>query len=142
MTSRLDEIEIIRALPGHEAFIISSWLNTMANRCLWASRLRGRFYELHHPIVERLLKRSITLVATLREDPNIAFGYVVAEESAKPPAVHFLFVKPTFHRMGIGATLVRALNWDLNKAFYTHSVGDMNWIQSKFPGLKYYPHLV
>lgn len=142
MDQNLSEMEIVRALPAHEAFIFSSWLNTMSSRCSWADRLGRRFYQLHHPIVERLLKRSIVLVATLKDDPNTAFGYIVAEELAKPPAVHFLFVKPHFQKMGIGSTLVRALNWDLNKAFYTHSVGDMNWILSKFPGLKYYPHLV
>lgn len=142
MTSKLDEMEIIRMLPEHEAFLYSSWLNTMSTRCQWAKRLGRRFHQLHHPVIERLLTRSRVMVATLRDDSNIAFGYVVAEDSANPPSVHFLFVKPIFQRMGIGASLIRSLNWDLNKSFYTHSVGDMSWILSKYPGLKYYPHLV
>lgn len=137
-----EEIEIIRRRPEHEAFIFSSWLNTMTDKCSWASKLGKRFRALHHPVVERILDKSIVLVATKRDDPNIAFGYIVAEESAKPPAVHFIFVKPVFRRMGVGKILIHALNWDLNKAFYTHSVGDMTWLLSKYPGLKYYPHLV
>lgn len=142
--NQLDEIDIIHAGPEHEAFIYSSWLNVCSTRAEWARRVGAkRFFKMHHLVIERLFHRgAIFLVAAMREDPNVLFGYLVAErEIAECPVIHFCYVKSTFRELGIANLLVRALDWDLNKCFYSHTVSDMNWMLSKFPGMKYYPYL-
>jgi hypothetical protein len=140
----LDAIEIIHATKEHESFIYSSWLNTYSERSEIARRIGSRrFFKMHHGIIERILNDTPRiLVIAMREDPNIIFGYLVAKRKTELcPVIHFCFVKPAFREMGFAKLLVRALDWDFNKCFYTHVVDDMNWMLSKFPGMKYYPYL-
>lgn len=138
-------IEIVHAIPSHEAFVYASWINNFATNSWLAGAIKRRqFFKMHHAVIERILKRPTTvcLVATMKEDQDVAFGFLVAERAQEEaPTVHFCFVKEDFRKMGIGRLLVQALDWDLNKCFYTHSVNDINWCLSKFPGLKFYPYL-
>lgn len=140
-----DGIEIVHAMPSHEAFIYANWLNTCSYNSSFAIPIKRRqFFTLHHAVITRILKRpeAMCLVATMKGDQDVAFGFLVAERTqVEAPTVHFCFVKMDFRRMGIAKLLLQALDWDLNKCFYTHSVNDINWCLSKFPGMKFYPYL-
>lgn len=143
MQATPNDIEIIHAKKEHEAFIYFSWLSCVSAEAPWARRIGSRrFFKMHHVALERILEKGQCLVAVMKEDPNIIFGYLVTERSQELcPTVHFCFVKAPFRKMGIASLLVRAIDWDLNKCFYSHVVDDMNWILSRFPKMRYYPYL-
>ncbi len=101
-------------------------------------------FKLHQRVINRIIARPtvLCLVATMKEDPEVAFGFLVSErESQHVPAVHFLYVKEHFRNMGISKLLMQTLDWDLNRCFYTHHAGDINLFLGKFPEMKFYPYL-
>lgn len=75
-------------------FVISSWLRSHQRDGDWLRRLesRGRYFDRHGPVVERLLAHAKTLVACNPLEPSRVLGYVCHE----PGVLHYLLVKAPF----------------------------------------------
>lgn len=76
-----------------------------------------------HALCERLLKRSLVLIACNPEVPDQIYGFLVVEPMAEAPVAHFLFVKKRFRRLGVASRLMAngcpgMVNGDVVKVTY------------------------
>lgn len=96
---------VIRDLAATDVpFVINSWLKSFRSS-KWAGSLPNNVYwEAYHKAIEVILERSDTIVkiASLAENPDQILGYVVY----CPDAVHYLYVKLSLRRHGIGRRLL------------------------------------
>lgn len=94
--------DIRRATDDDLGSIIGPWSQEMRH-APWS---RGMPDDLYFPaqkqVIKKLLRRAITLVAADPEDGWHTYGFVTFETAM----VHFLYVKDTFRRMGIGRKLL------------------------------------
>lgn len=105
---------LLRPPAASEApFIYRNWLDSYFPE----QRARVKktvYYAGHHALIERLLARSRCLVACNVDDPDQLYGFAVGESFGAPMssvfALHYVYVKQTFRRMGIGGRLVLALS--------------------------------
>lgn len=111
-----EPLVIIRPFEeGDRRFIEASWFESY----LKALRLPELPFEVFkhgmNARIARLLARSEVLVAAARIAPDEILGYIVADKESK--ALHWLYVKASFRRNGIGSTLADAAKV---VSFYTH----------------------
>lgn len=85
--------------PGDEALVYSSWINQVRN----CAPLAGQDPREHRRVVAALLDRCPPVVACHPDCPDQVYGYVCAEP---PNALHFVYVRNTWRRFGIGSMLV------------------------------------
>jgi GNAT superfamily N-acetyltransferase len=82
------------------------------------------YYSRHHDVIEQLLDKSVVLVATTNEEPDVILGWACYEQGVGnescglPPVIHYVYVKPSFRKCGIATKLLDGL--DLAGAFYSH----------------------
>lgn len=109
------------AEPADLPFVFSCWVRAVqaarnrAYRELPTDTLRAveRFLRLadtnwvsaaQHALCERLLKRSLVLIACNPGNTDQIYGFLVVEPEV--PVVHFLFVKKRFRRLGVAKDLM------------------------------------
>ena len=90
------------ATQGDMRFVHSSWFSS-----LWSAWARGRIgrkvYEWGQAArIQRLLASSSVLVAYFPEVPDEVLGWACVQGDA----LHYVYVKGTYRRMGIGRGLV------------------------------------
>jgi GNAT superfamily N-acetyltransferase len=115
-------------------FVASCWKQSYWRGSPWGQWLTWQVFKNGHGrVVEELLSRSqvnIALVNDGLEDDREYMGFVVWE----PMALHFVYVKPDFRRMGIGQALVHStsLPQDLADVRITHATYDWRTQLAKF----------
>lgn len=94
--------------PGHaddRAFVFSSWLKSYRDSMplVW----NGTYYAGQHSLIERLLDDAQTqvVVASPIDDDLTILGWAVRSKPSTLRALHYVYVKEAFRRMGIGASL-------------------------------------
>ena len=93
---------------GDLNFIFNSWLKSY-RKSDFAKKVPSDVYYYHHKgVIDRLLSHSSILVACNPDNPAQVFGYIVA--SHEPIlAVHYVYVKYNYRKLGLGKALAEAL---------------------------------
>lgn len=121
------DLQIRDMVSGDYNFIIDSWLNQFKNSSEFARRIKHAIYfEKQAKVIEKLIARSKVRVASLCSDPSVIVGYLVFELPPEKPIAHFVYVKPSFRRMGIARELVQGLN--IETCTFTHWTFVMDYI--------------
>lgn len=97
--------------PADTSFIFNSWLKSFRSNSEWARAMPPAIYfDNHKRVVDRLLKECGVLVAANPEDPEQIFGYAVYQATAGNVTIlHWLYVKHTYRRLGIGGEIFRTV---------------------------------
>lgn len=98
------------------ALVYSSWINQVRS----LPPLACTDPRLHRPVVATLLARGSCLVACNPADHAHVYGYAVTE---LPDVLHFVYVRNTFRRFGIGSLLCASLlpSFKQQTTFCTHN---------------------
>ena len=99
------------------SFIYSTWLRSYRNdSAIGLSVRKSVFFESYRLVLDQILAKAATkvLVACKIDEPNVIYGYLVAEPTEK--ILHYIFVKDAFRRFQIAKTLFQT-------AFPEHGVG-------------------
>lgn len=91
--------------PDDEALVFASWLNSHApNRDMRISR--DIYYQEQHALIRELMSTDTFLMAADREDPKLLFGWLAGDELPIGRVLDYVFVKPTYRRMGVARALL------------------------------------
>lgn len=115
---------------GDEGFIFNSWLRSFRKSVDMESKA---YYLFQHRKIEKLLRDSRVLMAVSEDDPDQIFGWVCFAPFEDEYIVHYLYVKATFRKLGIGRRLFEALP---TIGWYTHKT-----YGSDFFDVEYNPYL-
>jgi hypothetical protein len=109
-TSAPYAVEVIEATPSHMPWVFRSWQESYHDDGIDLRGARHSSYSgLMTARMQRLVGRSIVLVAVEPDDTDHLFGFVVAAEGRDGvPVVHFVYTKSTRRHHGIAGLLVRA----------------------------------
>jgi GNAT superfamily N-acetyltransferase len=86
-------------------FVIKPWLQELRDlpTTRWISD--AVFFQGHGRVISALLQNASVVVACDPEAHGHLYGYACF--TIAPPTLHWLYVKSTFRRMGIGGALLR-----------------------------------
>lgn len=120
MENEQDRVYAIRnGCPADVSFIFATWLKAYLFGGFVQPPERV-FYSHHHALLEAVLAHPKTYlkVACDRKDPDLIFGWCVW---SVPDVVHFVYVKPSWRRLGIGNALLAETGIQPRSAItYTH----------------------
>ena len=102
------------------SFIFSSWLKSYRQSYFARTISNTIYFDQHHAVLRRLIKRCSTDIACNPEDPSQIYGYIVHESVTGIPVVHYVYVKQTFRNMGIGKALLEKAKTFEEAGVYTH----------------------
>lgn len=113
------------------SFIFSSLLRSYEEVAVEKLRISvSVYYRGHHDLLMRVLERGQCLMACDPEDPDQIYGYVLyaSDDHGQPPCLHYLYVKGSFRRAGIGSALLRAsgLLEEIGPVAYSHEKPDFS----------------
>ena len=97
-----------------EGFVYNSWLRSFRKSMEMDAKT---YYFFQHRKIEKLLRDSRVLMAVHEDDPDQIFGWVCFAPFDEDYVVHYLYVKATFRKLGIGGRLMEALP---EITWYTH----------------------
>ncbi len=135
----MSDLLIRKAKANDLNFIIQSVFRTMReDSVLGRTTEYDVFVKAFPPVIDGLLERSITLIACMPDEPNIIFGFAIAE----PPQLHFVFVKADFQRLGIARALINAFELEhpsIAIKRFSFLTDIIKKVGPKFQNLKYDP---
>lgn len=105
-------ISIREADQGDVSFIFSSWLKSFRGGAMAKYVENTIYFSEHHKLVERLLKRSKTVVACNPEDPATIYGYLCYEIVEGIFCVHYGYTKQPFRVLGVLRQLLHSTGHD------------------------------
>jgi len=86
-----------------EYFVYSSWLKNFW-LCAKNDGIRKNiFFEGHHKVIEKTLKKSSCLIAAHADDHDQIIGWICTEDKN---ILHYIYVKSPFRRSGIAELLI------------------------------------
>lgn len=135
-----------KAVEDDIPFLTNSWLESYRH----SPQIRGVpnsvYFYYHHKVLEELLTRCTVLVCCYPDRPSQILGYICAELFDTALVVHYVYVKKTFRKLGIGKSLVQEiLNTEKPPAvLYTHKTKDMFPIEKKLrqQGWIHHPYML
>ena len=134
-------IRIRKATEADVPFIFSSWLKSVRNSGYSYGVPNAVFFSEHHKVIERLLKTCDVYVACSETDVADIYGYICAEKVDGLLVIHFVYVKHTYRRLGIGAMLLNTLEHNpTSAALYTHMTKTGKLLEAKY-NLVYSPYI-
>jgi hypothetical protein len=138
MLLKRPEWNIRPAREGDIPFIMATWLNSYRYDSAIGKTCRNAvFFDEYSQIIAAIMagKHTKTLVACMKEDDDILFGYAVFD----PQVLHYVFVKEAFSGFGIAKSLVEcALPIDA----YTHKTECVDEILRVNETIYYNPFLL
>lgn len=137
-------IQLRRARKSDLPFISSSWLQSYRDAPAVDGCPNGVYYHDQHQLLERLLQRSVVLVAVDEQDPDQIAGWVCAEVLNGPALVlHYIYVKHAMRKFGVAKRMVATLVAAEQPAavFYTHRTKRAASILRKRKEIIYRPSL-
>jgi hypothetical protein len=79
------------ASPEDAAYIVSSWLESWHAGCPMMRRVRFSHYKPHaRAMMQRLMARSVVMMACDPEDATHLLGYAVGEPAADGALLHYV----------------------------------------------------
>lgn len=136
MKEQVDSLFSIReGRTTDEAFIYSTWLKGLwVNNEPWCLIDSEVYFPNYSEVIKRLLARSRTFVACLKEDEDVILGYAVFENLR----LHYAHSKGDWRNCGIQSALFR--DQDIQEFSHLTPMGKTIW-QSKLKNLKFNPFL-
>jgi GNAT superfamily N-acetyltransferase len=99
----------IRQAKGNDLnFIYSTWLRSYKHDSPVTKQIkRDLFFKEHQRLIDKIFMRpNINIyMACKDDDEDLVFGYIVYE----PKTIHFIYVKESFRKLGIGKRLLGCL---------------------------------
>ena len=142
MKSKELPINLRTATAEDVPFIFNSWLKSYRNSHFCKLVVNEIYYNEHHKVIERLIKKSKVIVACNRDDENQLYGYIVADEVEGFFALHYIYVKHSFRNMGIGEALLNSFEHDPSVAsIYSHHTRLCDKLAPKY-SMVYHPYLL
>lgn len=130
---KTDLISFREKVPTDEAFIYATWLKGYQGGAQWFRMIPRKIFQDHYRrIIEKLLQRSLTRVACLKEDTDVIIGYSVSEQDR----VHWIYIKENWRKIGIAKDLLPA-----NFSSVSHLTNLGFEILKKYPQIIYQPFL-
>ena len=127
---------------GDYPFIFSSWLKSYRFSDLPKSVSKTIYFKEHHKIIEDLLSSSTTILACDVIDPNNIFGYITVAKINEIFTVHYIYVKHTYRRFGLGRLLLNVFEHNTGgKMVYTHETPIAKKLGVKY-NFEYNPYLM
>lgn len=107
-------------------FILSTWLKSFRNSHFACMIPNDIYFKAHKALIMATLQESGVVVAVNPEDESQIFGYGVYTPNGGATLCHYIYVKESYRRLGIGTTLFRAMLADSDHspdvpAIATHS---------------------
>ena len=121
-------------------FILNSWLKSYRVSNFARSMTNTVYYEGHHPVVRKILKRAKVTVACDPSHPSQIYGYIVHEMVEDIPVIHYCYVKHTFRNMGIASNLINSVKESDQAGVFTHHTKNAERIAPKH-NLIHHPYL-
>ena len=122
-------------------FIFNAWLKSFRNSEHAKDLSNEIYFSEHHKVIEELLKRYDVIIACNNEDPSQIYGFICAGSTDGVFTLHYVYVKHTFRRMGIGQALLNSFQHDSNyAAIYTHHGRPAKHLAKKY-NLIYHPYV-
>lgn len=101
---KAEQYEIRLANGNDLPFIYATWLESYRYDSNFGKSHRNNiFFQDYRKVVDLLLQISNVFVAASKDDPDIIYGYIAAQNVG--PTLHYIFVKGPFRRWGIGTAL-------------------------------------
>jgi GNAT superfamily N-acetyltransferase len=98
-------------------FIFSSWLRSFREQGYLARAVPNTiYYQNHHQILQKLVKRSKVYIACNSNDVSQIYGYIVGEYIENALVIHYLYVKHSFRKLGVGKALFNSFDHDTSLA--------------------------
>jgi hypothetical protein len=122
-----------------ENFVFRTWLEHYRQQSkITKNILKTTYFAGQHKVIERILKRSLTIIAAFEDSPSTILGYLVLEMTT-PPTIHWMYVKGSWRRMGIAKSLLGKLN--PNSCAFTHWTDEVDaFLRQRWPGAVYNPY--
>lgn len=122
-------------------FIFNAWLKSFRNSEFTKELPNEIYFSEHHKVIEDLLKRYDVIVAANQEDPTQIYGFICAGYTDNVFTLHYVYVKHTFRRMGIGQALLNSFQHDPSyAAIYTHHGRQAKYLAKKYNFI-YHPYV-
>lgn len=136
-------VDIARATVDNLNFIRDSWLKSYRDSAWVAGIPSAVFYPFHGIKVDMLLNESDVRIAHYRKDPNQVYGWIAARVYDTELIVHYIYVKSTFRKFGIGRDLLSSVceGYLDKKITATHRTWSNVWLDSKLK-IEYNPYLI
>lgn len=91
--------------PDDEALIYATFLQGLYHGNGWYNKIdKTVFFANYHQVIEALLSRAVVKVVCLADEPDVVLGYAIV--SPDQTALHWVFVKKAWRKMGIARQLV------------------------------------
>ena len=120
-------------------FIVDSWCKSYRE---YESVPDPVYDDGQRGVIQSLLSHSKVLVVCDANSPTFILGYVVFEWFGRSEVIHFLYVKHSHRRMGLGTTLLRATGWKYGQPVYaTHRTRIMKAVGEDYD-VTYNPYLL
>lgn len=124
-----------------DGLILSSWarhVRTLHPFCHWD----GEEFAAHMRRMAARLKSCTALIACSPDCPQQGFGYVVAELHGAKQVLHFVYVRHTFRRLGIGTALMGAVfpRLGVERIYHTHPAAAVHHHRERWM-LRFNPYL-
>jgi hypothetical protein len=119
-------------------FIYSTWLKCFRHSSTFAKEISNDiYYKYHQMVIDRILNRGATIyVACDKLSPETVFGYILGEGDV----LHFLYVKKSFRKLGIGTALLDTYGIP---EFISHLTKDSKKLSERYkPKMRYSPYHV
>lgn len=135
-------IRIRKATEEDIPFIFNSWLKSYRNSMFAKPIANQIYFTEHHKVIENIVKHNEVLVACSNQDPSEVYGYCCAGRVDGIFSVHYVYVKHSFRRMGIGKTLLSNFNYDPTLAsLFTHHTRIGDKLSQKY-NMIYHPYVI
>lgn len=121
MTTENLPLTIRHAHDGDIPFIFSSWLKSFRESGFMARGVPNTIYFTnHHKILQKLVQRSKVFIACDPKDTSNIYGYVVAETIDNTFVLHFIYVKQSFRKLGVGKALFNSFEHNGSASCCSH----------------------
>ena len=135
-------IRVRPMLEGDIGFVFNTWLKSFRYSSFAKPITNTVYFNEQHKIIERLIKKNDIFIACDNTDPNQIYGYICAGKVDGIFAIHYIYVKHTFRKMGIGKLLLNTFSHDpSNAAIFSHHTHSAEKLAAKF-NLVYHPFIL
>ncbi len=119
-------------------FILSTWLKGLYYGSVYHAQIdKTAFFKNYHDIIEKLLEKSVVMVACLRIDEGAIVAYSVLGGTIEAPVLHWIHCKKPWRGIGVAKSLIPA-----NTQTVTHITKVGSSILKKHPAVKFNPFAI